>query len=359
MQEIQPKDPLIIRVKNEVFKEHYKTQVLSVDDEHIFMEIPQDKEGRPVLPSEGSMIYIYNQRTQSEHISQLVEKQMSPEMFLKIKKPFYKRGGRTKFIAIASGKGGVGKTSFAINLSVCLSQQGYNTFLLDADMGMANVDILMNIRPQYTIKDIIDNDKNIMDVVVEGPGGVSVIPGGSGFQDLANIDVWKFNKLLNSFNELEKYADYVIIDTGAGIAKNVLNFLMASHEVLVITTPEPHAITDAYALIKTINELDPSILVKLVINKVDSPEEANFVASKIMAVAKANLKIRILKYGYILEDGAVYRAIKKRRPFSLMENDAPASRCVTSIANLIINKPYTENPVKKSFTDRLREVFQR
>ncbi len=351
-------DTLLIKFKNPIFKEYYHTKVLHTDDDSIYTEIPY-ADGQPVLPAEGSMVFLYNQRTQTEHISELSAKQMSPDMFFVIKKPFYKKGDKTKFIAIASGKGGVGKTSFAINLAVSLSQKGYHTFLLDADMGMANVDILMNVRVENTIRDIIDNDLHILDVVVDGPGGVNVIPGGSGFQDLANIDVWKFNKLLNSFNDLEKYADYVIIDTGAGIAKNVMNFLMASHEVLVITTPEPHAITDAYALIKTINEIDPTIIIKLIINKAESPEEANFIAGKIIQVAKENLSIKILKYGYILEDFAVMRAIKKRRPFLISEVDSPASKCVDNISNLIINKPYTETVFKKSFTDRFKELIKK
>lgn len=356
---IQTGDLLAFKAKNTVFKDLYKTKVLSIDDDFIYIEIPSTLEGKPVLLSEGTMLYLFNQRTREEHISELVEKQISPEMFLKIKKPFYRKGNKTKFISVASGKGGVGKTSFSINLAVSLSQKGYNTFLLDADMGMANVDILMNLRSEYTIKDIIDNDVNILEAVVEGPGGVNVIPGGSGFKDLANIDIWKFNKLLNSFNDLEKYADFVIIDTGAGIANNVINFLLASHEVLVITTPEPHSITDAYALIKTIDEVDPSIMIKLIINKVESAEEANFISSKIINVARHNLKIRILKYGFIMEDLAVSRAVKKRRPFLITEVDCSASKCVENISNLIINKPYVEPVIKKSFADRFKDVFNR
>jgi flagellar biosynthesis protein FlhG len=355
---IQQGDNLIFKAKNSVFTEVYKTTAISVDDDFIYLEVPMFN-GQPVLPKEGTMFYLFNQRTREEHITELVEKQISPEMYLKIKKPFYKKGNRTKFISVASGKGGVGKTSFSINLAVALSQKGYNTFLLDADMGMANVDILMNLRSKYTIKDIIDNDINILETVLQGPGGVNVIPGGSGFKDLANIDIWKFNKLINSFNDLEKFADFVIIDTGAGIANNVINFLLASNEVLVITTPEPHSITDAYALIKTIDETDPGIMIKLIINKVESPEEANFISSKIINVAKQNLKIKILKYGFIMEDLAVSRAVKKRRPFMISEFDSPASQCVENISNLIINKPYSEPVLKKSFSERLKEVFNR
>lgn len=355
---IQTGDSLIFKAKNAVFKDVYKTKVIKTDDDFIYVEIPLF-EDRPILLSEGTMLYIFNERTREEHVTELIEKQISPELFLKIKKPFYRKGSKTKFISITSGKGGVGKTCFAINLAVALSQRGYNTFLLDADMGMANIDILMNLRSKYTIKDIIDNDLNIMDAVVDGPGGVNVIPGGSGFKDLANIDIWKFNKLLNNFNELEKYADFVIIDTGAGIANNVINFLLASNEVLVITTPEPHSITDAYALIKTIDEVDPTIMIKLIINKVENPEEANFISSKIISVAKSNLQIKILKYGYIMEDYAVSRAIKKRRPFVLTEANAPASKCVENICNLITNKPCTEPEVTKRFADKLKAVFNR
>ena len=356
---IQQGDILVLKAKNNVFKDLYKTKVLFLDDDFIYLEVPTTRDGNYVLPAEGTMLYIFNQRDKQEHISELVEKQVSPQLFLKIKKPFYRKGSKTKFISIASGKGGVGKTSFAINLAVSLSQKGFNTFLLDADMGMANIDILMNLRSKYTIKDIIDNDINIMEAVVEGPGGVNVIPGGSGFKDLANIDIWKFNKLVNSFNELEKYADYVIIDTGAGIANNVMNFLLASHEVLVITTPEPHSITDAYALIKTIDETDPSITVKLIINKVEDADEANFISSKIINVARQNLKIKIFKYGFIPEDLAVSRSVKKRRPFVLTEKECYASQCIESITNLIINKPYEENQPKANFADRLRSLFNR
>ena len=152
--------------------------------------------------------------------------------------------GRAKIISVSSGKGGVGKTSFIINLAISLKRLGYKVVIIDADIGLANVDILSGAISQFTIADLFVSNKNIFDIMTEGPEGIKIISGGSGLSDFSLIDDANLDKLIEEIGKLENYSDFILIDTGAGISNNVLKFLLVSDQVILVITPDPTSLTD-------------------------------------------------------------------------------------------------------------------
>lgn len=223
----------------------------------------------------------------------------------------------TKVIAVTSGKGGVGKSSLSINIAISMSRLGKRACIVDADLGMANVDVLLNLSPGYNLTHLIRGTVDIFDIVVEGPEAVLVIPGGSGWQQIADLREGQFNELIKAFNKLDKYTDVILLDTGAGLNKNVVNFLLASDEVLLVTTPEPHAITDAYAMIKTVMRENEKLPIKLVVNKVDDASEGKQVGEKIALAAKQFLGASIKYAGHVQENATFAQTIKKQKPITI------------------------------------------
>ncbi len=179
---------------------------------------------------------------------------------------------RTKTIAITSGKGGVGKTSLAVGIAIALARSGSSVTLLDADLGLANINVILGIIPKYNLYHVIKGKKKLKDIVIEVPEGIKIIAGASGFHQLANLDIKQRNDFIEAVSELDE-DDYMIIDTGAGISQNVLSFLNAADEVVVVTTPEPTAITDAYGIIKSIASQSPDKPVKLRAASVDGGDQ--------------------------------------------------------------------------------------
>ncbi len=269
-----------------------------------------------------------------------------------------------KVIAVTSGKGGTGKTNFVINTAIALSQRGQKVYLLDADLGTANVDVLLGLQSKYTINTLVeDKEMNLMDIIIEGPEGVKVIPGGSGLQSLTDLPEEELGRIINMLKPLEKHADIIMIDTGSGISKNVVEFAMAADEVVIVATPEPHSISDAYAIIKVLsaNEFQPPI--KLVFNLVDNIAEAKLVSAKLTDVANRFLDLTPQTIGHIVKDDNVVKSVKQFKPFVLYNPLTPASRCVVSIAERLTQpageveeKPEQE---KKGFLGKLKHIFSR
>ncbi|HHX87763.1 MAG TPA: MinD/ParA family protein, partial [Firmicutes bacterium] len=164
------------------------------------------------------------------------------------------RQGQCRVIAVTSGKGGVGKTNLVLNLALKLAQMSYRVVLLDADLGLGNLDILINAVPEYTLEDVISGEKDLLEVMIDGPCNLKIIPGGSGLFDLANLDLVRRRRLLDRLHVLEEEGEIIFIDTSAGISRNVLDFIKAADEFIVVTTPEPVALTDAYGMLKVIAE---------------------------------------------------------------------------------------------------------
>ena len=200
----------------------------------------------------------------------------------------------SRVITVTSGKGGVGKSSVPVNLGIQMSRLGQRVVILDADFGLANVEIMLGIRPKYNLADLIFKGKSLQDIITEGPEQIGFISGGSGIQELSNITKNQIVLLTQRLIELDEIADVIIIDTGAGINDSVLEFVTVSSEVLLITTPEPTSITDAYALLKTLNRKAEfsaeNTTLKMIANRVNSHEEALELYNKLnLVVDKFNL----------------------------------------------------------------------
>lgn len=236
-------------------------------------------------------------------------------------------------IAVTSGKGGVGKTTVTVNLAVQLARLGRRVVLLDADLGTANADVMCNLNARNTLAHVVAGHKDIEDIVVEAPGGFRLIPGASGLANMANLSAHEHDRLNAQMRRLESSCDVLLIDTGAGVGPNVLSFCAAAERLLVVTTPEPTSITDAYAVIKTIHAQRTGADIRLLINMVEDEAEARAVFTRIHNVCRRFLGLSPSYAGYVVSDTQVPRAVRLRRPFVLESPHAKASACVLSLAH--------------------------
>jgi flagellar biosynthesis protein FlhG len=239
---------------------------------------------------------------------------------------------RASVIAVTSGKGGVGKSNVAVNLAIQLAAAGKSVVLLDADLGLANADVLCNIDLPNNLSHVIARRKELHEVLVDAPGGFKMIGGASGLARMADLTDDDRQRLVNALAELEQQADVILIDTGAGISPNVLSFTRAADHVLIVTTPEPTAITDAYAVVKVLSRDGGDRRVSLLVNQVRTANEAKVVHGRIAQVAKQFLGVSVLDAGHVLSDEAVPQAVRRRIPFVIGAPKCSASQCVAQLA---------------------------
>jgi len=241
---------------------------------------------------------------------------------------------KTRVIAITSGKGGVGKTTITANLGYALSALGFKVALFDADIGLANLDVMLRVNPEKNILNVLKNECSLKDVVVEVEKNLYLIPGESGEEIINFADEMSLSNFLSQLDFFEDF-DFFIIDTSAGIDKRVQLFLDAADDVIIITVPEPAAITDAYAMVKVISEKRD--IAYMILNEVHSPKEANNIFGKIISVAKANLRkdFRLMMLGFIKNDKNIYISSTKRILFTKEYPNLPVSEQVYSIARKI------------------------
>jgi flagellar biosynthesis protein FlhG len=242
------------------------------------------------------------------------------------------RRTRARVIAITSGKGGVGKSNIAVNLSIKLASAGKRVVLLDADLGLANADVLCSIDLPFNLSHVIARKKELRDVMVTAPGGFKLIGGASGLARMADLTDFDRSRIVECLAAIEYSADTIIIDTGAGISPNVLSFTRAADHVLVVTTPEPTAITDAYAVIKVISKDGQDRSLNLLVNQVRGASEGKLVYERVAKVAKNFLGVNVLDAGHVVADDHVRRAVLQRVPFLLSAPKCAASFCVTQLA---------------------------
>lgn len=252
----------------------------------------------------------------------------------------------SRVITVTSGKGGVGKTSISVNLALHFKEQGKNVVILDADFGLANVEVMLGIRPQYNLVDLIYNNKTIEEIITEGPMGIGFISGGSGVQDLVNLDKEQIKKLIAKLVKLDSLYDVIIIDTGAGIADSVIEFVLSSPEVLLVVTPEPTSITDAYSLLKAVNRKKDfkreQKSIKVITNRVENKEEGKEIYNKISIVVSKFLNIQLEYIGYIPLDKKIANAVIEQKPVSLSAPNSEAAVHIRGICNKLLDVPEEE-----------------
>ena len=253
----------------------------------------------------------------------------------------------SRVIAVTSGKGGVGKTSVSVNLALELKQKGKRVVILDADFGLANVEIMLGVRPQYNLADLIFNNKSIEEIITEGPLGIGFISGGSGVQELVNLDKEQLKKLIAQLVKLDSMYDVVIIDTGAGISDSVIEFVLSSPEVILVITPEPASITDAYSLLKAVNRKKEfnreNTIIKVVTNRVESRTEGMEIYNKISVVVTKFLNIRLNYLGYILQDKQMANAIIEQKPIVIGSPSSEPAEQFGNICKKLLDIPVEEN----------------
>ena len=248
--------------------------------------------------------------------------------------------GLARVIAVTSGKGGVGKTNASVNIAISLAARGKRVALLDADLGLANVEVLLGLNSIFNLQHVIDGEKSMSQVMVHGPGGLRVIPGTSGLAKLADLSEHARRNIMTGLREIQRQADYIIIDTMAGIGRGAVAFVVPADEVLLVCTPEPSSIVDAYAMLKTVYQHRNDSTVRLISNMVTNQKQATAVYTKLSGVAQQYLGRKISYLGYIPRDPHVSQAVMQSRPFCMRFPNAPASKCIQDIAlRLMSNRP--------------------
>ena len=243
---------------------------------------------------------------------------------------------QSRTVAIVSGKGGVGKSNVALNLSVLLSAGGNRVALVDADLGLANLDVLLNIDVRANLSHVISGARRLADIVVDLPCGVQFVPGASGIAQLANLSDFQRNQLLTDLAALEAQNDIILVDCGAGIGRDTMQVAGSADHVLVVTVPEPTAITDAYAVVKVLKRQGYRGMLSLLVNQAADRQEAREAYQRVSGVARQFLDVRLFDASYVLADPKLKEAVRRREPLVLAFPKSPASRCLAALANRLV-----------------------
>ncbi len=250
---------------------------------------------------------------------------------------------KTRIIAISSGKGGVGKTNISINMALAYAQLGKKVIVMDADLGLANVNVVLGVIPKYNLYHLIRKQKTMRDIILDTNYGIQIVAGASGFSKIANLSEEERTNFITELSELST-ADIIIIDTGAGVSGNVLSFIAAADDALIVTTPEPTAITDAYGIIKIIateiNNLGMGL--KLIVNRVKSVTEGKKVATRVINIASQFLNLKVDYLGCVYEDQSVQTAVIKQKPFLVSDPKGKAAICVKHLVSRLENVDFKE-----------------
>jgi flagellar biosynthesis protein FlhG len=264
------------------------------------------------------------------------------------------KSSKTRIITIASGKGGVGKTNLSVNMALAYARIGKKVIVLDADLGLANVNVMLKMVPKWNLSHVIRKQKTMREILTETEYGISIVAGASGFSKIANLTDDERNVFINELNALSK-ADIIIIDTSAGVSSNVLDFIAAADDAVIITTPEPTAITDAYGIVKIIateiENLDMGL--KLVVNRVHNVTDAKKVADRMISITGQFLNVKLEYLGFVYDDAAVSQAVLRQRPFMVESPRSKAAQCVQHIVGRLEKTEIREGGGFRNMVKRL------
>ena len=278
---------------------------------------------------------------QATHLRKIVKEESGKVHRLKKKNEYMSlpETDSPKVFAITSGKGGVGKTNVVGNLAIAYQRMGKKVLIFDADLGLANIDIIFGINPKYTIEEVINGKKELSQIIVNGPEGVAIIPAASGVRELAHLSEGHKINLLNEFDILNSMFDILLIDTSAGISSNVIYFNLAAQERIVVVTPEPTSITDAYALMKLMFNQHGTDNFLILLNMVKSEAEAKSVYRHLSRVIDKFMSSISIDYaGYIPWDNCLYEAVSKRMPVTCCYPESPSSHSFKTLAENMLNQ---------------------
>lgn len=265
---------------------------------------------------------------------------------------------RARVLAITSGKGGVGKTNVSVNLAYALIAEGKQVILLDADLGLANVDVLLGTTPKWHLGHVITGERDMLHLLYNAPGGLKLVAGGSGLAELTDLSEDELQRFSQSLSELQTQADYLLIDTGAGLSRSVMEFVLAADEVLVVTTPEPTALTDAYAVIKRMVRANPTVDIKLVVNMADGAQDGEGAARRLRETVLRFMDTAIEYVGYIPRDPVVQQCVRAQESYFLKQPRSAASQATQRLAKTLTGEGTGPRNLNLFF-DRLQQVFRR
>ncbi len=264
---------------------------------------------------------------------------------------------KARVITITSGKGGVGKSNIAVNLAVQLRKLGKKVIIFDADMGLANVEVMFGAIPKYNLSDMIYHGKKLKEIITEGPMEIGFISGGNGITGMNNLTKNQLSRLVNNLNELDELTDFILIDTGAGIANNVMEFVSASPEVLLVLTPEPSSLTDSYSLIKALygnpGFARHSTNIEVVVNRTVSMDDGQIVYEKLSSVISKFLQGEVHFFGTIPQDGLLEKSVRAQKIVSMTAPNARSARAFERLAQSLIDG----EPVIEPDRQGIRELF--
>lgn len=263
---------------------------------------------------------------------------------------------KSKIITVTSGKGGVGKSNFVVNLGVFLQSKGKKVLIFDADLGMGNDDVLMGLYPKNNIFDIIFTDLTLKDIIIEGSNGVSLIPAGTGLNKIEELTDEQRSTFLDKLEHLNEF-DYILMDTGAGVNKDILAFISASEELIIITTPEPTSLTDAYSLIKATDYFKLKSKAKVIVNKAFTTEEGIETYNKFNRAVSKFLQIKVEYLGCIMDDKKLVQSVRQQKPFILLYPNCQASKCIESIGMKLMGQDASSSDGAKGLFKRLFNLF--
>ncbi len=249
-----------------------------------------------------------------------------------------------RVIAVTGGKGGIGKTNVSVNLSMALSKLGRRVVLLDADLGLANVDVLLGIETDKNLSDVLTGNCNLMDIMADGPMGIKIVPASSGVRSMASLGVHEHAAVIKAFSEIDNQLDVLVIDTAAGISDSVTSFVHAAQEVLVVVCDEPTSIADAYALIKVLNRDHGVFKFNILANMVRSPKEAQQLFNKLSQVADRFLDVALKFAGSIPYDDMLRQSVKKRQPVLSAYPRSASSQAINNLAREVDSWPLPTSP---------------